>query len=186
MGSRFAALAFALAVGAGSAAAPAVLAPREFALAGHGVLVLAVPEAWTAELESAPDRGPPTVRLRPRAGPRFEILVTALWPAGSATLPDEAMLRAEVAAAATAAAPQSVERRLPIEALAGTAVRGFYFSATDRAPAPGEYKYLTQGMALTGQVVLAFTVLTNDGQGEVASAALELVRTAVQRAGAST
>ena len=74
-----------------------------------------------------------------------------------------------------------MEGALPIQEFKGTEGRGFYFSATDRAPVPGEYKYLTQGIIRVGEIALAFTVLTNDGQEAVVKAALAVLQTAVHR-----
>jgi hypothetical protein len=54
---------------------------------------------------------------------------------------DEATIRSEVAAAAKKAASQSVEGTLPLQELKGIEGRGYYFSATDRAPGPGEYVF---------------------------------------------
>jgi hypothetical protein len=50
--------------------------------------------------------------------------------------------------------------------------------ATDRAPKPGEWKYVTQGMVNIDGAPFAFTILTNDGQEAVAKAAMDLIRNA--------
>jgi len=52
---------------------------------------------------------------------------------------------------------------------------------TARAPAPREYKYLTRGIVRVGEIALAFTVLTNDGQEGVVKATLKMLRTALHR-----
>ena len=62
--------------------------------------------------------------------------------------------------------------------LQGTAGKGFYFCATDRAPKPGEYKYLTQGTIRVGELLVTFTILTNDGQAGVVSGAMMMLKTA--------
>ena len=87
------------------------------------------------------------------------------------------------AAAAKSAEAQSVEGSLAIQNLVGSGGRGYYFRATDRAPKPGEWKYLTQGMIRAGTIALAFTILTNDGQASIEKAALEVIRLAVQKSG---
>ena len=48
---------------------------------------------------------------------------------------------------------------------------GFY-SATDRAPKPGEFKFLTQGIVRVGELAVTFTI-PNDGQEAVVKQALE-------------
>ena len=61
---------------------------------------------------------------------------------------------------------------------------GYYFSATDRAPEPGGYKYLTQGVLGMHELRVAFTVLANGQSQEPTAQALELLRS-LRRAPAS-
>jgi hypothetical protein len=158
------------------------VSPHLYDLPDHGALTLLVPDGWTSEFKQPPNRLPPTIWLKPRSGMPFAVLVTAGWPMGAASkIPDEATMRSEVVAAANGAAPQSVEGALPIQEIKGVDGAGFYFAATDRAPNPGEYKYLTQGVIRVGGISLAFTVLTNDGQEPVVRSALEMLRTAESR-----
>jgi hypothetical protein len=157
-----------------------------FELPDHGALTLTVPDGWMDKVNHPANRLPPTILLRPGAAGSGEVIVTAVWPIPPATkLSDEATIRSEVAEAAKKAASQSVEDALPLQELKGTEGRGFYFSGTDRAPAPGEYKYLTQGIIRVGEIALAFTVLTNDGQEAVVNAALAMLQSAVPRSSAA-
>jgi hypothetical protein len=59
-------------------------------------------------------------------------------------------------------------------------VPGFYFAATDRAPKPDEYKFLTQGVVRVGELSVTFTILTNDGQDAVVKQALDALKGATQ------
>jgi hypothetical protein len=176
-----------LALCMGSVISLAHASPRQgFALPDHGVLHLIVPEARNAELRQPPDRLPPTIAIRPRRGASFEILITAAWPMRpGASLPDFPTLRAQVAAAARDAQSQSVGKSLLLRRLVGPAAGGYYFTATDRAPKPGEYKHLTQGSVRTGAICLLITVLTNDGQETIVSAAVEMLRSAVHESSGS-
>jgi len=119
--------------------------------------------------------------LAPIAGAPFQILITAVWPIHAGTsLPGVAAIHDEVAGAAKSAAPESLERTLPLRDLRGPRNQGYYFFTTDRAPKPGEFKYLTQGIVHLGGINLAFTVLTNEGQDAVVKAALDMLRVAMQ------
>ena len=71
---------------------------------------------------------------------------------------------------------QAVESAFPLSSLSGNQARGYYFHATDRAPAAGEYKYLYQGAVVVGRLVVTFTVLFNDDGKRDAQAALDVVR----------
>ena len=76
---------------------------------------------------------------------------------------------------------QATEKNIPIRRLAGAAGRGFYFQATDKAPAPGEYKVMTQGAIVLADLIVTFTALTNEGQGEIVAAALAMLTSAEHR-----
>ena len=112
-----------------------------------------------------------------QTGAPFKVLITA---GGSAKpgmqTPDRDTLRQQVEAAAKSFESQAVEKSLKLMELTGPALHGFYFSATDKAPKTGEYKCVTQGIARVGDIVLAFTILTHDGQEAVVKAALEMIR----------
>jgi hypothetical protein len=161
--------------------ASAAAAPQSFLMPGHGTLLLSVPEGWKSDLKQPPGGLPPTIGFGGQSGGSFVVLVTTVWgssPGGPA--PDDANIKTTVSSAAKSAESQSVERSLALQSLVGASGRGYYFRATDRAPKPGEWKYLTQGMIRTGGIGLTFTILTNDGQSAIEKAALEMIRLAVQ------
>lgn len=162
----------------------ATAAPQSFVMPGHGTLLLNVPEGWKSSLKQPPAGLPPTIGLGAQSGAPFVLLITAVWgTASDGGVPDDGKIRSIVASAAKSAEGQSVEGTLSVQNLVGTSGQGYYFRATDRAPKPGEWKYLTQGMIRTGAIALTFTVLTNDGQAATEKAALEVIRLAVQQSG---
>ncbi len=73
-------------------------------------------------------------------------------------------------------ASQAVEETIEIKELQGDSVAGYYFTATDKAPKPGEFKYMTQGMFRVGDVGPTFTILTNDGGESVILDALAMLK----------
>jgi hypothetical protein len=154
-------------------------ASSHIALPGGDELWLAIPAAWNQKFDSPEKNTLPSVWLTQRQGPTFNVLITPLagTPAGAA-LADENKLRAIVTSAAHDALAKSVEMTIPIHDLTGPDAHGFYYLATDRAPKPDEWKYLTQGMINIDGAPFAFTILTNEGQGAIAKAALELIRSA--------
>ena len=175
-------------LGLSLATATAIAADGEkkaFALPDNSKLELAIPAVWKDELKTnqAPkgSQGPAatTIALTPRDGAPFEVFVTPIArqkPGGSA---DTAIqMRHNVQQAADKVKPSAVESYLPVEHLTGAPGLGYYFSATDREPKPGEFKYLTQGMLLVGDVVTSFTILTNDGQEKAKEQALALLKSA--------
>jgi hypothetical protein len=154
-------------------------AASHIALPSGDELWLAVPANWSQKFE-APDKNvPPSVWLQQREGPTFNVFLTPLTgtPAGAA-MADPNKLRAIVTSISHDALAQSVEMSIPLHELTSADVHGVYFSATDRAPKPNEWKHLTQGMVTINGTPFAFSILTNDGREAIAKTALELIRTA--------
>jgi hypothetical protein len=148
-------------------------------LPGGDEIWLAIPANWNQRVESPDKNTPPSVWLAQKQGPTFNVLITPLsgTPMGAA-MSDDNRLRAIVTSASRNALTKSVEMAIPVHDLTSPDVHGFYYFATDRAPKPDEWKYLTQGMINIDGAPFVFTILTNDGQEAIAKAALELIRTA--------
>ena len=162
------------------AAATVWAAPRteSYKLLDHGELIFSMPKEWISDVNQPPGELPPTISIGPKSGRPFQVLVTPVWPIGDGGKTDEPTLRRITTALAAEAQPQAVEAALPLKELVGTDGHGFYFTATDRAPKPGEYKFLAQGMIRVGEIALAFTVLSNDGQADIVTSSLQLLANA--------
>jgi hypothetical protein len=63
-------------------------------------------------------------------------------------------------------APQAVEQDLAPLRLEGGRHRGFYVTATDKAPKPDEYKYISQVLVAAGDAFVLATILYNDSASE--------------------
>jgi hypothetical protein len=157
---------------------------RRIALPDHGALLIQIPRDWREHVRQPPNRLPPTIALEPASGKPFRVLITAMWPATKDRPPQSRdQIRAAVERAAQNARPQAVEAQLPVVEFQGRAGPGFYFSATDRAPKPGDYTFLTQGMLRIGELSVTFTILTNEGQESVVKQALDALKTAAHVGG---
>ena len=154
---------------------------RSYELPDHGELQLNVPTSWQDKLRQPPNRLPPTIAFHPSNGTPFEILVTPIWPIGdSSPASTPQAMQKGVRAAADAAKTQSVEETIDLKELKGSSGTGYYFSATDKAPKAGEYKFMTQGMVRVGELTVTFTILTNEGQGDIIESALAMIAAATQ------
>ena len=80
--------------------------------------------------------------------------------------------------AANEAKAHSVEKSLPIHSFGSGSVQGNYFSATDRAPKPGEFKYLTQGSMSVSGLPVGFTILSNGNAHAAVGPALRMLAAA--------
>ena len=122
-------------------------------------VVLSVPDGWRVARKADPV---PTVFLTPATGGSFVVIVSALVaPDGRLAPASFDALRRSTEGAANEARSQSVEKSLPIQLFGSGPVQGNYFSATDRAPKPGEFKFLTQGAMSVSGLPVGFTILSN-------------------------
>jgi hypothetical protein len=158
---------------------------RRYPLADHGVFQMKVPTSWKDEVvEPTDSRLPPRIVLRPASGDLFQISIIPFWKEseGAPSLSDT-MARQMVQRAVDVAQPNAAEKPLKIVDLQGSSGRGYYFSATDKAPQPGSYKFLTQGILPVGELAVAFTILSNDAKKDVESTALTMLKTATHAEG---
>ncbi|HKR58661.1 MAG TPA: hypothetical protein VJS64_02920 [Pyrinomonadaceae bacterium] len=148
---------------------------RTLSVADRGTLVLFSPRAWVQQT----NQSPPSIRFSNSSGQKFVVFITAQWsPTQDSSFNSPVRLHALIEDTAAKISPQAVERTIPIDEINGTDGRGYYFSATDKAPAPDEYKYLTQGALAVDDLLLRFTVLTNETESSVVNDALNMVRSA--------
>ena len=146
---------------------------KAFTLPDNSKLELAIPAGWQDEPKEK------SIALTPREGAPFQVVLTPVGrQKAGASAGTAIQMRQSVQAAADKIKPSAAEAYLPAEPLTGAPGPGYYFSATDREPKPGEFKHLTQGMLLVGDVILGFSILTNDGQDQVRDQALAMVKSA--------
>ncbi|MFI5173696.1 MAG: hypothetical protein ACHQKY_02485 [Terriglobia bacterium] len=133
---------------------------HEYLVPNHGKLSLSVPEGLRDFSQTLSEPASVLLRFRPQSGDAFYVQVTTVWFDSKklAKATPEA-IRANVASSAAEPLRHAVEKELLIKELRGAETRGYYYSLTDRAPGPGEYKYLSQGSFLTGELMTAFTIL---------------------------
>jgi hypothetical protein len=148
-------------------------AKKAFALPDNSKLELTIPAGWQDEPKEK------SIFLTPREGAQFKVVITPVARQRPGASADTAIqMRQSVQEAADKVKPGALEQYLTVEGLAGAAGPGYYFSATDREPKPGEFKYLTQGMLLVGDIIVSFGILTNDGQEKAKEDALAMVKSA--------
>ncbi len=164
------------------------VAVRSYAIPGHGTLLLKVPLPWKDSVRQPPGDMPPTIELKPATGEDFHFLITAIWDlTGKGNLGSVERLRADVRMHGMALLANAQEQTLTVEELkcdAGTAV---YFTLTDKdQSSQAGYPFMTQGEASIGDLLLTFTLLYRKKESPEKNAALNLLKTAVHTALAST
>ena len=153
---------------------------KRYALPEHGFFVLKVPANWNDKLDQPPAAEPPTISFGARKGKAFVATVTPLWRARpDEPPPDRENVRQRADLALQSIAPFAVEKDIKLVEFKGASGPGFYFFATDSAPKPDEYKFMTRGVLAVGELSVMFTILTNEGQEGVIRDGLAMLRNAV-------
>ncbi len=144
---------------------------------GHGQLHLKMPQGWNAELRHNAGADPLSIFISGFDGSPFAVFITPRFP-DSRTARDFGTpknVHDMVAKRAHAMAKQAVEDKLSIVTMGGGGGPGYYFDATDPAPKPGEFKYMTVGAVVVGSVVCTFSVFTNHKESVIKNKALNMV-----------
>jgi hypothetical protein len=155
---------------------------RRYELPNRDTLELILPAGWADHLEEPAGGGPPTIEIVIAEGGARQVFVTPEWPDPTAKdVRETSMLRDAVRDLAAKIKPQAVESFIEVRQLSGVNGIGYYFTATDRDPAPGEFKFMNQGALQVGSLTLWFTILANEGEDTVAVQALSMLQAAVHR-----
>ena len=148
---------------------------KRYPLSGHGVLVMAVPSGWTEQVQQE-SKMPPTISYTV-AGAKQQVIITPVWRVRADVPPfTQESVRKNVEHAVGAAKDEAVEKELRVTEFKGKSGTGYYFEATDKAPKPGEFKFLRQGMLMIGDMLLAFTVLADSRDEPVMGQAMRMLQ----------
>jgi hypothetical protein len=150
---------------------------RSYPLPGRGTLELTVPSSWKESLSRPPADLPPTIEFAPASGSEFAVQVTPVWsPADDTDLGDPETIRGFVEKLGRRQLDHAVETDIKLKEIAGPRARGYLFAITDRAPAKGEWKYLTAGAVGVDGLLLSFTILTNSPDSGDRDRALRMIK----------
>ncbi len=163
-----------------SLAAAEQTAVRTYQLAEHGSFQLTVPKSWHEEIQQPQNGQPLTIIFKPSSGPAFQIMVSPIYPRPGMVKPTMQNLKIKVESIIADISSQAVEKNIAIKEIRGPSAAGYYFTATDKAPAPGEFKLMTQALLGADELTIVRTVLTDDNSGAVLSQALDMIKSSKQ------
>jgi len=159
------------------------LTEKEFAVKEAGTLHLVFPKTWT---NSAPrtvkaDKPFQSIIFTPPNGNDFAVMLEIIT-VGT----DQAKnldTKSVLAKAGQQELAHAVEKSLDIQNFEGIQTTGSYFTITDKdltitRPLPDTFKYLTQGYAKLGSVVLSFRLVSNQPAGPEKKEVLDMIKTA--------
>lgn len=155
---------------------------RRFELPNRDTLELTLPAGWADALQQPAGGGPPTIEIAVSTGGPTQVFVTPEWPDPIAKeIRELPALRDAIREMAERLLPQAEESHLEVRPLSGTHGSGYYFTATERSPAPAEFRFMSQGALQLDELTLWFTILTRDGEDTIAVQALAMLQSAVHR-----
>ncbi|MBP1697597.1 MAG: hypothetical protein H6Q41_2785, partial [Deltaproteobacteria bacterium] len=119
---------------------------RKYPIPEHGTLELNVPAPWKGEIHKPRENMPPTIMFNPAQGNDFQVMIIVLWgKTGDQDFNNQEKVRTFVEKDGQKLLPNISETKIVLTEIKGVSYSGYYFSVTDKAPNPGEYRYMTRG-----------------------------------------
>jgi hypothetical protein len=154
---------------------------RKYPIPEHGTLELNVPTPWKAEVHKTRENMPPTLIFSPAKGNDFQVTISVLWgKTGDQDLNSREKARTFVEKDGQKLLPKTAEGKIVLQEIKGVSHSGYYYSVTDKAPDPGEYRYMTRGAIGVGSLFLNFTTLHRVKDSQAVRDALSILREAKQ------
>ncbi len=168
-------------LGAGNLLAAEQKAIKKYPIPEHGTLELKVPASWKGELHKPQANMPPTIMFNPPKGNDFQVIITVLWSkTGEQGFNGREKVRTLMEKEGQKFLPDVVETRIELQEIQGFDHTGYYFTVTDKAPDPGEYRYMTEGAIGVGTLLLNTKILYRVKASESVKEALAALREAKQ------
>jgi len=156
-------------------------AARKYPIPEYGTLELNVPTSWKDKAHKLQEKMPPTIIFNPATGDDFQITVTVMWSKkGEKGFNSPDKVRAMIEKDGQKLLSKTVETKITLQEIKGASSTGYYFLITDKAPEPGEYRYMTRGGIGIGNLLLSATILHRVKDSESVKEALSMLREARQ------
>jgi hypothetical protein len=154
---------------------------RKYPIPEHGTLELSVPTSWKGEVYKPQEKMHPAIIFTPAKGNDFQVLITVLWgKTGDQDFNSQEKVGTFVEKDGQKLLLNAVEPNIVLKEIKGVNNAGYYFSITDKAPDPGEYRYMTRGAIGVGNLFLNFTILHRVKDSQSVRDALSVLQEAKQ------
>jgi hypothetical protein len=156
---------------------------RKYPISGQGILELNVPASWQDKVHKPQDKMSPTLIFKPASGSDFEVMVIVSGgPKGDKGFNSPDRVRAMLETEGRKLLPKITEPKIALQEMKGVNTTGYFFSVTDKAPEPGEYRYMTRAGIGVGTVLLNATIFHRVKESDSVKEALSMLREARQGA----
>jgi hypothetical protein len=154
---------------------------RKYPIPDHGILELNVLPSWKDNIHKPQKDLFPTIIFTPAKGNDFQVLITVIWSkTGEQDFNSPVKIRTLVEQDGQNILTKAVETKLVVQQMRGVNNIGYFFSLTDKAPNPGEFRYMTRGGIAVGNLLLNATILYRVKDSESVKDALSMLREAKQ------
>jgi len=154
---------------------------RKYPIPERKALELNVPTPWKGKVHKPQEDMPPTIMFDPAKGNDFQVLITVMWSkTGDQDFNSQEKARTFIEKEGQKLLPNAAEPKIVLQEIKGVNNTGCYFSITDKAPNPGEYRYMTRGAIGVGDLLLSFTILHRVKDSQSIRDALSVLREAKQ------
>jgi hypothetical protein len=154
---------------------------RKYPIPDHGALEFNVPTSWKVKVHNPQEDLPPTIIFSPAKGNDFEVTISVMWSkTGEPGFNKQDRVRTLVEKDGQKLLSKTVETDITLREIKGVSNTGYYFSVTDKAPDPGEYRYMTRGGIGVGNLLLSFTILHRVKDSESVKEVLSMLGEAKQ------
>jgi hypothetical protein len=164
-------------LGTSSSLAAGLKEIRKYAIPDHGVLELNMPISWQSNIYKPRENLPLTIIFAPTEGNDFQGLITVLWDTvGESDFNNPEKVRTLVEKDGKKVLPRAVESTIVLKEIRGPQNTGYFYSLTDKAPKPGEFRYITRGEMIVRNLILNVTILHRVKESEAVREALFMLR----------
>ncbi len=153
-----------------------------FDIPGYGEISIEVPRIWNYNFTKSDEQTPPLITfyvLDDSEKEIFQLNLSVFWDAGySRNLTSEEYIRSLVSEAGNNTLRYSDEDELQLKPIKGRAGEGYFFDLSDSSAGEDEYRFLTQGAISVGDVLLVFSLFSNDAEGILREAMFRSLKSA--------
>ena len=156
-----------------------------FDIPGHGELVIYVPRIWNFNFTKTDDNTPPLITfyvLDNNEEEIFQLNMSVFWDDGyERKITSREYIYSLVEQTGEKTLEFSDQTELELKEITGASGIGYLYDLTDSNAKENEYEYLTQGALAVGDILLVFSLFSNDEEPLLREAVLRSLKTAEHR-----